>query len=46
MRKVINLVIRRLINVDYVLIYIGDGPSTKEQEQETKIAVHPNYVMS
>jgi DNA replication licensing factor MCM6 len=46
MRKVINLVIRRLINVDHVLIYIGDGPSTKEQEQETKIAVHPNYVMS
>jgi valyl-tRNA synthetase len=46
MRKVINLVIRRLVNVDHVLIYIGDGPSTKEQEQETKIAVHPNYVMS
>jgi DNA replication licensing factor MCM6 len=46
MRKVINLVIRRLINVDHVLIYIGDGPSTKVQEQETKIAVHPNYVMS
>lgn len=46
MRKVINLVIRRLINVDHVLIYFGDGPSTKEQEQATKIAVHPNYVMS
>ena len=45
-RKVTNLVIRRLINVDHVLMYIGDSPSTKAEEQETKIAVHPNYVMS
>ena len=46
MRKVTNLVIRRLINVDHILIYIGDGPTTKEEEQQTRIAVHPNYVMS
>lgn len=46
MRKMVNLVIRRLINVDHVLMYIGDGPTTKAQEQETKIAVHPNYTMS
>jgi len=46
MRKMVNLVIRRLINVDHVLMYIGDAPSTKAEEQETKIAVHPNYVMT
>lgn len=46
MRKMVNLVIRRLINVDHVLMYIGDGPSTKAEEQQTKIAVHPNYSMS
>lgn len=46
MRKMVNLVIRRLINVDHVLMYIGDSPSTKAEEQTTKIAVHPNYSMS
>ena len=46
MRKMVNLVIRRLIDVDHVLMYIGEAPSTKAEAQETKIAVHPNYVMS
>ncbi len=42
--KIVNLVIRRLINVDHVLIYVSS--STKDQpENERRIAVHPNYVI-
>ncbi|KAL7572391.1 hypothetical protein ACA910_021600 [Epithemia clementina (nom. ined.)] len=44
-KKKVNLVIRRLVNVDMVLIALGSGgaPANKRQEQETKLAVHPNY---
>ena len=41
--KLTNLVIRRLINVDHVLIFIGDAADDAD-EQQRKIAVHPNYV--
>merc|ERR1712194_204902 len=42
MRKLTNLVIRRLVNVDHVLVTIGDGDIP---EYERKLAVHPNYVV-
>ena len=41
--KLTNLVIRRLINVDHVLMFMGDA-SDDVDEQQRKIAVHPNYV--
>ena len=43
MTKLTNLVIRRLINVDHVLMFMGDA-SDDADEQQRKIAVHPNYV--
>jgi len=46
LRKLTNLVIRRLIAVDHVLIYIGgDGAAESMEEEDRKIAVHPNYVV-
>ena len=46
-KKKVNLVIRRLVNVDMVLIALGGGgggnANKRRQEQETKLAVHPNY---
>ncbi len=46
LRKLTNLVIRRLITVDHVLIYIGgDGAAESMKEEDRKIAVHPNYVV-
>ena len=42
MKKLTNLVIRRLVNVDHVLVIIGDGDIP---EYERKMAVHPNYVV-
>mmetsp|Transcript_29176 Transcript_29176/g.43370 ORF Transcript_29176/g.43370 Transcript_29176/m.43370 type:complete len:878 (-) Transcript_29176:688-3321(-) len=44
MRKLTNLVIRRLIKVDRVLVYIG-AEEEQGDEREKKIAVHPNYVI-
>jgi DNA replication licensing factor MCM6 len=44
MRKKINLVIRRLVNTDMVLMTVGDPPRNKKAEQSTVLAVHPNYV--
>ena len=44
-RQKINLVIRRLINVDHVLVTIGNPPSSKKEEQKALLAVHPNYVL-
>lgn len=38
-----NLVIRRLINVDRVLIYIGESEGIEDSEKT--IAVHPNYAV-
>ena len=43
MRKKLNLVIRRLINVDSILVVVGEQPKNKRQEQEALLAVHPNY---
>ncbi|GKY98716.1 hypothetical protein MPSEU_000827900 [Mayamaea pseudoterrestris] len=43
MRKKLNLVIRRLINVDNILVIVGEQPKNKRHEQEVLLAVHPNY---
>jgi DNA replication licensing factor MCM6 len=40
-KKLTNLVIRRLVHVDHVLVYIGESEGIPELER--KIAVHPNY---
>ena len=45
MRKKINLVIRRLVNVDQVLVTLGDPPKNKREEQQAVLSVHPNYVV-
>ena len=45
MRKKINLVIRRLVNVDQVLVTLGAPPKNKRDEQEAVLSVHPNYVV-
>ena len=44
LQKLTNLVIRRLIKVDSVLIYIG-GNIEEIAEEDRKIAVHPNFVV-
>lgn len=46
MRKVTNLVVRRLIHVEQVLIIVGQPPTNKREEQQARLAVHPNYDMS
>jgi len=44
--KLTNLVIRRLISKDHVLIYVGgEGVADTMEERDRKIAVHPNYVV-
>ena len=43
MRKLTNLVLRRLVKVDHVLVIIGDS---EIPELERKLAVHPNYVVA
>ena len=45
-KKKLNLVIRRLVNTDMVLITIGEPPRNKREEPSTLLAVHPNYVLS
>ena len=46
LRKLTNLVIRRLISVDHVLIYITEESAAENiEEEDRKIAVHPNYVV-
>jgi MCM6 C-terminal winged-helix domain len=46
MRKKINLVIRRLLRVDSILVTVGgDAPASKKDEPKTLLAVHPNYVL-
>ena len=43
MRKKVNLVVRRLIDVDRILVTVGDVPKSKKEEGKTLLAVHPNY---
>jgi DNA replication licensing factor MCM6 len=44
-RKKVNLVIRRLLNVDRMLVTVGEVPTNKRLKQEVKLQVHPNYVI-
>jgi DNA replication licensing factor MCM6 len=45
-RKKINLVIRRLLTKEMVLVTVGGPPpQNKREEQTTLLAVHPNYVV-
>lgn len=46
MRKKVNLVVRRLVNVDLILVTVGAAPKNKREEQNTLLAVHPNFVTS
>jgi len=46
MRKKVNLVIRRLIEVDRILVTVGDVSKSKKEEGKTLLAVHPNYEIS
>ena len=46
LRKKVNLVIRRLIDVDRILVTIGEAPKGKKNQGKTILAVHPNYVVS
>lgn len=43
-KKLTNLVVRRLVQVDHVLVYIGESEGVPELER--KVAVHPNYDFS
>jgi DNA replication licensing factor MCM6 len=45
-RKKINLVIRRLLNKEMVLVAVGQHFTDKDNEQQTRLAVHPNYDVS
>ncbi|KAG7351706.1 replicative DNA helicase [Nitzschia inconspicua] len=42
-QKKVNLVIRRLIDVDRILVTVGEAPKNKKDERKTVLAVHPNY---
>jgi DNA replication licensing factor MCM6 len=42
-RKKVNLVIRRLIDVDRILVTVGEAPKGKKEQGKTLVAVHPNY---
>jgi DNA replication licensing factor MCM6 len=46
MRKKVNLVIRRLIDVDRILVTVGEAPKSKKEQGKTLLAVHPNYEVS
>ena len=45
-RKKLTLVLRRLLNVDKILVVVGEAPKSKKEELETTLAVHPNYSAS
>lgn len=46
MKKKVNLVIRRLIDVDRILVTVGEAPKSKRDQGRTVLAVHPNYEVS
>ncbi len=45
-KKKVNLVIRRLIDVDRILVTVGESPKSKKEQGNTLLAVHPNYEVS
>eukprot|EP00934_Nitzschia_sp_Nitz4_P000821 Nitzschia sp. Nitz4//scaffold74_size92883//80500//83578//NITZ4_004833-RA/size92883-augustus-gene-0.9-mRNA-1//1//CDS//3329557625//821//frame0 len=46
LKKKVNLVVRRLIDVDRILVTVGEAPKSKKQRGNTLLAVHPNYEVS
>jgi DNA replication licensing factor MCM6 len=46
MRKKVNLVVRRLIDVDRILVTVGETTKSKKEQGKTLLAVHPNYEVS
>lgn len=46
MRKKVDLVIRRLIDVDRILVTVGEVPKGKKERGKTLLVVHPNYEVS
>jgi DNA replication licensing factor MCM6 len=45
-KRKVNLVIRRLIDVDRILVTVGESPKSKKEQGKTLLAVHPNYEVS
>lgn len=45
-KKKVNLVIRRLIDVDRILVTVGEASKSKKAQGKTLLAVHPNYEVS
>jgi len=45
-KKKVTLVIRRLIDVDRILVTVGEAPQLKREQGKTLLAVHPNYEVS
>ena len=46
LKKKVTLVIRRLIDVDRILVTVGEAPKSKKEQGKTLLAVHPNYALS
>lgn len=45
-RKKVNLVIRRLLNKEMILVAVGQQYTNRNEEMNTLLSVHPNYDVS
>jgi DNA replication licensing factor MCM6 len=46
LKNLTNLVIKKLVKKDRTLIFVGGPPSSKSDEKNAQLAVHPNYVQN
>jgi DNA replication licensing factor MCM6 len=46
LKKLTNLVIKKLVKKDRTLIFVGGPPASKHDELNAQLAVHPNYVQN
>lgn len=44
LKKLTNLVIKKLVKKDRTLVFVGEPPASKKLEMDAQLAVHPNYV--
>jgi MCM6 C-terminal winged-helix domain len=44
LKKLTNLVIQKLVKKDRSLIFVGEPPTSKKEEHDARLAVHPNFV--
>ena len=44
LKKLTNLVIKKLVKKDRTLIFVGEPPASKKDELDARLAVHPNFV--